>query len=428
MGTTTLRPPHFQSDGASRAGEMLGQSVSTSREVAIMLVYLHGVERLYATLGHDRAATILDDVYTRLCGMARADDVIERVNDRKIAMLMSGLRNRGHVRLAAQKVERVIAETVVGEFEPAGLRSTAGVVLCPEHGRNPQELMRCAEVALLDGRHKNEPICFYEAASAQALFDAWGLEGRLANALEESQLELHYQPKLCLRTNRIAGVEALMRWNEPELGPISPDVFINLAEATGQITDLTDFAIQRACRQLSEWQGRWPQLTAAVNITPALIQSTEILDVLESATNIWGVAPESMTLEVTENSLMANPELSHEILVRIREYGSKVSIDDFGTGYSSLSYLKEIPADELKIDRTFVMGMMKDAGDRKIVEHSISIAQSFGLSVVAEGIETAESLAALTELGCDYAQGYYICKPLPGDEIEEFFRSREDAA
>jgi EAL domain-containing protein (putative c-di-GMP-specific phosphodiesterase class I) len=152
------------------------------------------------------------------------------------------------------------------------------------------------------------------------------------------------------------------------------------------------------------------------------------VDCLESATNIWGIAPESVTLEVTENSLMANPELSHEILVRIRDYGSKVSIDDFGTGYSSLSYLKEIPADELKIDRTFVMGMMQDAGDRKIVEHSISIAQSFGLAVVAEGIETAEVLAALTQLGCDFAQGYYICKPLPGDEIEAFCLSHENVA
>lgn len=170
-----------------------------------------------------------------------------------------------------------------------------------------------------------------------------------------------------------------------------------------------------------------PELNIAVNITPSIIQTFEIIDVLESATGIWGVPPAALTMEVTENALMADPETSHEVLTGIRELGCRVSIDDFGTGYSSLEYLKKIPADELKIDRTFVMNMLSDPGDHKIVEHSIRIAESFGLSVVAEGVESAAMLAELREFGCHYAQGYVICRPVPASDFEEFCRKSSGA-
>lgn len=180
-----------------------------------------------------------------------------------------------------------------------------------------------------------------------------------------------------------------------------------------QIVDLTHFAIQRACRQINEWRGLLPGLNIAVNITPSIIQNFDIIDVLHSATGIWGVRPDALTMEVAENALMADPETSHEVLTQIRDLGCRVSIDDFGTGYSSLEYLKKIPADELKIDRTFVMNMLSDLGDYKIVEHSIRIADSFGLSVVAEGVESSEMLDELRKFGCKYAQGYVICRPVP---------------
>lgn len=393
-----------------------------SRDVAIVLVYVHGVDRLCATLGHTRAAELLDDFQTRLDSLGRGETAVERLCDRKFAVVISGLRNRGHVRLAAQKIERLMQETFTGTDDQAQTNLTMGIVNSPENGKDARELLRRAEIAVLDGRRRNETIRFYASESADELILDWNLEGRLEDAIRAGELEVHYQPKIDLQSDRIVGAEALMRWYEPEIGAISPDVFIDVAESTGQIVDLTHFAVQRVCRQANEWLASIGKLNIAVNISPSIILDTEIIDVLKSATSIWGIEPGALTLEVTESALMADRKTSHNVLSGIRDFGSRVSIDDFGTGYSSLAYLKELPADELKIDRTFVMGMLSDRGDYKIVKHTIDIAKSFGLSVVAEGVETAEMLDGLKKLGCDYAQGYFINRPVPAGEFEDLLR------
>ncbi|MDH3351842.1 MAG: GGDEF domain-containing phosphodiesterase [Gammaproteobacteria bacterium] len=420
MNATPIQLPFLQSDGLARAGRRITLAVRQRQDLAVMIVHVQGVERLCASIGHVRAGKLLDDFYTRLCTIARKNDAVERIGDRKFAILLNGMRNQGHVSLAAQKIERLARETGSKYGDQLNLNTTIGIALCPLHGEEAAELMRLAEIASLDGRCRSESVCFFEEQSAQKLFMDWSLEQRLDNALQSGDLQLHYQPKICLRTGKIVGAEALMRWHEPEIGQISPDIFIDLAESTGQIVDLTQFAIQSACRELADWQNLLPNLSVAVNITPSIIQSREIVDVLESATNIWGVSPSALTLEVTENALMEDREASHEILSQIREFGSRISIDDFGTGYSSFAYLKEIPADELKIDRSFVMGMLNDTGDYKIVEHSIAIAKSFGLCVVAEGIESAAMLEELRKLGCDHAQGYFIGEPTRAVDFEAF--------
>ena len=427
MSTTSIRIPFLHSDGLTRAGRHIALAVKSSENLAVLLVHVHGIERLCATVGHQRAAEMLGMFHSQLLSIARQDDAIERIGDRKFIVMLHGLRNRGHVSLAAKKIERMAQQTIASEIEKSALRTTIGVVMCPEQGNDAHEIIRSAEVASLAGSRKQESVNFFETQAAEQLFVDWGLEGRLAAALESGDLELFYQPKICLRTNAIVGAEALMRWQEPEIGTISPDVFISLAEQTGQIAELTNFAIQRACRQLNEWQDSLPGLTMAVNITPTIIQNAEIVDVLQSAANIWSVPPGHLTMEVTENALMADRDASHVVLTRIREFGARVSIDDFGTGYSSLAYLKEIPADELKIDRSFVMGMLADSGDYKIVEHSIRIAESFGLSVVAEGIESAALLAELRKLGCNYGQGFFISKPVPASEFETLCRKSAGA-
>ncbi len=423
MSTTSIQLPFLQRDGLTRASCYLGRAVRKSQAVAVLLVHVQNFERLAASAGHILAGEILEDFFTRLRSIKQDDDAVERIADRKFAVLVSGLKNRGHVTLAAKKIQRIAAETqVTFKLDPSALQTSIGVVMCPEQGDNPHDLLRYAEIACLDGRHKSERICFFELQTARQLFSDWGLESRLASAIDAGDLELHYQPKLSLADQAIVGAEALMRWNEPEIGFISPQVFIDLAETTGQITELTQFAIQRACRQLSEWVASMPELSVAVNVSPSLVQDMNIVDVIENAAGIWGTNPQALTIEVTENALMADPEASHEVLTRIRDIGAKVSIDDFGTGYSSLAYLKRIPADELKIDRAFVMGMLSDDGDYKIVKHSIAIASSFGLDVVAEGIESKQELDALRELGCDYAQGYYICKPVPASQFAQICR------
>ncbi|HNP63406.1 MAG TPA: GGDEF domain-containing phosphodiesterase [Woeseiaceae bacterium] len=421
MNTTSIQIPYRQHGGLSNAGRHIGKAVRARKDLAVLIVQVQEVERLCAAMGHEQAGEILDDLYMRLRTIARDDDAVERISDRKFAVLLSGLRNRGHVTLAANKIGRLAAEAVEDSPRKIKLGTTIGIALYPQNGKDPAELMRLAEIASLDGSRRHDPVCFFEEQAATQLFSDWGLELRLEDALQSGDLEVYFQAKTCLKTNRIVGAEALMRWHEPEIGQISPDVFIALAESTGRIIDLTQFAIQSACRKLADWQKTSAGLSVAVNVTPSIIQSREIIDVVQSATSIWGVSPESLTLEVTENALMEDREASHDVLTALRDLGARISIDDFGTGYSSLAYLKEIPADELKIDRSFVMGMHSDSGDRKIVEHTIGIAKSFGLSVVAEGIENQLLLDELRRLECDFGQGYFISRPVPADDFEKLF-------
>ena len=422
MNTAATASVSPQYDGFSRVIYQIDRAIGTSREMAILLVYVHGVGRLYATIGQAIVGKLLDGFQARLIMLGRGKCVVEKLSDRKFAVLTNGLRNRGHVLLAAQKIERLMQETFSGADSQSQAKLTVGIVDGRGNGMDASELLKCAEIAVLDGRRHNETIRFYEPESAGEMILDWNLRRHLDEALQTGEFEVHYQPKIDLRSDRIVGAEALMRWNEKEIGPISPDLFIEVAESTGQIVDLTHFAVQRVCRQASEWLTTIGTLDLAINISPSIILNSEIIDVLRSATSIWGIEPGALTLEVTENALMDDPAASHDVLTGIREFGARVSIDDFGTGYSSLSYLKELPADELKIDRTFVMGMLSDPGDYKIVKHTIDIAKSFGLSVVAEGVETAEMLEELKKLGCDCAQGYFICRPVPADEFEALLR------
>lgn len=420
MATATVSLPFRQDDGISRTTRHITEALRKRHDIAILLVRLNNIERVCAAVGHLHTAELVDDFHAELVRLCRRGDVAERIGDRKFVLLLGDLKNHGHITLAARKVERIAKDVCSSNSSLPKFDPDIGVALCPGQSGDPHELLRLAEVACLDGRRQNKSPCFFEEQSAQKLFEEWGLEKRLQQALESGDLELYFQPKTDIKSGRIVAAEALMRWHEPELGPVSPGVFIELAETTGQIVELTQFAIQTACRMLGEWQEVLPEIDIAVNISPILIKNREIIETLQSATSIWNVAPERLTLEVTENALMDDTAASHNVLTAIREFGCKVSIDDFGTGYSSMAYLKDIPADELKIDRTFVIGMLEDDKDRKIVEHTINIAKSFELSVVAEGIESRAALDLLRELNCDYAQGYFISKPLPAAEFLEF--------
>jgi EAL domain-containing protein (putative c-di-GMP-specific phosphodiesterase class I) len=226
---------------------------------------------------------------------------------------------------------------------------------------------------------------------------------------------LAYQPKLSLAKQELVGCEALMRWNRPDAGNVPPELFIDLAEMTGQIDPLTRFAFDRAFRQLAEWPKSLAGLGIALNVTPSIVANADFVGVLERAAGERSVRLDRITVEVTENALAAERHRSHDVLARLRELGVRVSIDDFGTGYTSLSYLKRVPADELKIDKSFVMNMLVDPGDARVVEQAVALGHAFGLEVVAEGVESAEVAARLAAIGCDYAQGFHYAKPLaPG--------------
>lgn len=391
--------------------------------LAVLMIQVRDVDRLYASAGHLAAGRRIAHLQERFAGLARPGDLLLPIGDRKFAMVLAGLRNRGHVQLAAQKILRIVEQDAANSAELT-LRVNIGIAIATDPQEDSHRLLQAAEIALVNGRRGNHAVAFHELKDDARLLSEWNLEQRLGDALEAGDLELHYQPKVSLLGSNHVDAEALMRWHDAEHGPIPPDTFIAVAELCGLIGDLTYFSVQRACRQLSLWTEA-PAPCIAVNISPHIARNPELIDVIESATGIWGVEASRLVFEVTENALMADPEACHDVLMGIRELGARTSIDDFGTGYSSLAYLKNIPADELKIDRTFVMNMLDDEGDRKIVEHAISIARSFGLSVVAEGVENEATLEALRELGCEFAQGYHISKPLTADDFAEWVRARD---
>lgn len=403
--------------GLGRIVERIEKAVSRKQDLAVIVILVHNVDRVYASAGHIRANDALNDFHERLRGLSRDGDMVVQLSDRKFVLLLGGFRNQGHVQLAAHKIQRLVQKSSRERLEEQLLQASIGIAFASGGSGDAYEILRSAEIALLDGGRSNQSVSFYQEQAADQLITEWNLEQKLAEALESGVLELHYQPKVNLDTKEVMGVEALLRWYDRELGDISPEAFIDVAEASGLISDLTYFSIQRACRQLNQWTGTADGLTVAINTTPSIIRDLEIIDVLEVATNIWNIEAGSLVLEVTENALMEDSAASHSVLTSIREFGAEVSIDDFGTGYSSLAYLKKIPADELKIDRSFVMNMLADPRDYKIVEHAISLAKSFGLRVVAEGVVSAEMVNVLWALGCDYAQGHHICKPLPADDF-----------
>jgi predicted signal transduction protein with EAL and GGDEF domain len=385
--------------------------------IAVLVVYVHQVEQLYATAGPANAARMLDELRNRLSQVNRPGDYFVRLGDRKFVYVLSSLRNEGHALLTANKIQRTGSESLAAGGQHATVRLSIGMAMFPAHARTSEQLMQCAEIALLESWKSSQTTVVYTARQAEQLAAGWDLETQLGNALEHGDLALNYQPKLALADMSIAGAEALMRWNRAGSGNVPPDIFIDVAEMTGQIDPLTRFAFQRAMRQMKEWPKSLGPLGVAVNVTPSIIRNRELVEVITNAASTCSIELSRLTVEVTENALMVDRERSHNVLTELRSLGVRVSIDDFGTGYSSLSYLKEIPADELKIDKSFVMNMLASKADRNVVEQIVALGHAFGLVVVAEGVETETVSGELAAMGCDFAQGFHYAKPLPPDAM-----------
>jgi len=373
--------------------------------IAVLVVYAHRLEQA-------NAGRMLDELRNRLSQVSRAGDYFARLGERKFVFVLSNLRNEGHALLTANKILRAGSETAGTGGQHASVRLSIGVAMFPAHGRAPEVLMQCAETALLESWKAQQPTVVYAEHQAAEIAAGWDLETQLSGALEQGNLVLAYQPKLSLPKLEIAGCEALMRWNRQDAGNVPPEIFIDLAEMTGQIDPLTRFAIHRAFRQLGEWPKALGSIGVAINVTPSIVCNPELVDALQEAAGHFAVGLDRLTLEVTENALMVDRGRSHNVLARLRELGVRVSIDDFGTGYSSLAYLKQAPADELKIDRSFVMNMLADEADGRLVEQVVALGHAFGLEVVAEGVENAEVASRLAAVGCDYVQGFHYAKPL----------------
>ena len=325
-----------------------------------------------------------------------------------------------------------LAQTILDDLEAPffidqqriRLRATIGITLFPEDGDSTEKLLQKAEqtMTLAKARSRNR-YQFYVASVDSEIRRRRELEKDLREALAHDQFYLVYQPQISYRDKRVVGVEALLRWQHPRLGLVSPDQFIPLAEQNGCIVAIGEWILDQACRQLREWHDQgFSELRMAVNLSTVQLHHNELPRVVNNLLQVYRLPPGSLELEVTETSLMEDISTAAQHLLSLRRSGALIAIDDFGTGYSSLSYLKSLPLDKIKIDKSFVQDLMDDDDDATIVRAIIQLGKSLGMQVIAEGVETAEQEAYIIAQGCHEGQGYHYSKPLPARELTHFIR------
>jgi diguanylate cyclase (GGDEF)-like protein len=385
---------------------------------AMLLIDLDRFKEVNDTLGHDYGDALLVDVSERLQATLRRGDTLARLGGDEFAVLVCGAPDRAAVVELAARLQDALRRPFALRDVAVELEASIGVAFYPEHGETAGALLQRADVAMYDAKRGRRGVATYAPERDPYSADRLGLLAELRRAIECDELVLHYQPKVSLSTGELTGVEALVRWQHPSRGLLSPDEFVTLAERTGAVADLTRWVVDRALKQHRAWREQGIDLPVAVNLAAANIVDITLPGAVARLLKRHDVAGDRLECEISEHTVMADPVRASDVLAALRKLGVRLSLDDFGTGHSSLSYLKRLPLDEVKIDRSFVAGMAEDENDAVIVRSTIDLARNLGLQVVAEGVETAEIMQALAELRCDTAQGYHISRPLPPGELD----------
>lgn len=396
--------------------------------LALIVVDIDGFARINGAHGYEFGDMLLRHLARQLAIAARKYDYAARIGGDRFALILPRVMNAGHAELAVQKLYRLLDVPFRSGEHQVKLAVTTGVALCPAHATHPQYLLRQAEKAVDSARLLGLRCAIApDDKPGEGLSESWDIEIELDGALERGEMVMEYQPQVRTSDLRPVGVEALMRWNHRSRGKVPPELFIPIAERTGQIKPLTIWAMNTALRQSSQWKHAWGELALGVNVPAELVAQHDLPDLVENAMKLWGKDDIQLVLEITERSLMDSRH-SFGILSRIRALGAKVSIDDFGTGYSCLAYFKNIPADELKVDRSFVTGLLTDPASVHISTLIIDLAHRFNLSVVAEGVEDEATFQILRASGCDAAQGYLFGKALSSEAMEQWLNGEDPRA
>jgi len=382
---------------------------------ALLLMNLDRFRDINDTLGHQNGDCLLKDVALRLRSALEESTQIARLGGDEFAVVLRA-DAKGAI-LLAQTLLKALDDPFVLEGLPVDVRASLGIALFPEHGADADTLLRRADVALHVANGTGSGVAVYTSEQDRYHPERLALMGELRQGMASGQLVLNYQPMINLKTGQVIGVEVLMRWQHPQRGLISPAQFIPLAEQTGLIKPMTLGTIEAAVRQCQAWQRGGLNLTVSVNLSVRCLQDARLPDQIAKLLDASGVAPGRLGLEITESCIMGDPERAMEILTCLNRMELKLSVDDFGTGYSSLAYLKRLPVHELKIDKAFVLGMMRDRHDAAIVRAAVDMGHDLGLVVVAEGVEDQQTWHGLVAIGCDAAQGYYMSRPIPAADL-----------
>ncbi|WPC03871.1 EAL domain-containing protein [Pseudomonas benzenivorans] len=400
----------------------IARSGDSHAPLALLHVEVDKFREINETLGYHEGDRLLQALAARLQERGGALETLARIAESSFALLLPGQDASHAMQVARNVVQTLNAPLALGELLVHS-DCSVGITLFPGHGNDPDALMRRANVARYGAKQGTEKVAIYAGSLDSENTQRLSLMTDLRHAIDRDELLLLFQPKLRMGSKRVTGVEALVRWEHPERGLISPSQFITFAERAGLITKLTYWVLAAAVRESYLWHDAGRAVPIAINLSPHDIRDPQLIEQISRALQTWGGAPDWIQFELTESCIMEDLAAARQVLVRLREAGFKIFIDDFGTGYSSLSYLRKLPVDYIKIDQSFVIGLGSDKESAAIVKSIIELAHSLGIEVVAEGVESTEAMDMLSGWGCEEAQGYCISKPISGRDFQSWNRA-----
>jgi diguanylate cyclase (GGDEF)-like protein len=394
--------------------------------VGLLLIDLDRFKDINDTLGHHQGDALLRAVATRLASVLRASDSVARLGGDEFAVLLPDLVGSDEAATTvAKKLLEALRQPFMVDELALEVDASIGIAASSDHEADVDTLLQRADVAMYVAKQTHAGTVEYAPELDVNSTRRLALLAELRRAIEQRTLAVHYQPKVDLASGAVQGVEALVRWNHPQFGPVPPSEFIPLAEGTALIHSLTTLVLETALLQQREWKALGHDLSVAVNLSARSLLDVDFPERVSALLTAHGVDPARLVLEITESTLMTDPARAQRVLRSLDALGVRISIDDFGTGYSSLARLKELPVHELKIDRAFVTSMQTIHSDAVIVRSTIDLARNLGLSVVAEGVEDCSVLNELSDLGCDAAQGYYLSRPVRAAELLSWLEKQQ---
>jgi diguanylate cyclase (GGDEF)-like protein len=393
-------------------------------ESALLVVDIDRFRDVNETLGRAQGDTVLKEVGARLKRSARATDMVARVESDRFGVLLPGLARSGDAALAADKHLDEVSRQLDVAGAALSVDATVGIACAPAHAEDAELLLQRAEAAMYRAKRAQSRREFFSLDVEDEAPRRLILVTALKRAIDMRSITMHYQPKLELANRRVIGVEALARWTDPVVGPVLPATFVPLAERTGLAEPLTELALESAAADCRRWQNDGHYTPVAVNVPARVLLDPAFPDLVEAKRRTFGLVEGALEIEITESTLMGDHDQARRAITRLREIGVRTSIDDFGTGYSSLSYLRELPVHALKIDRSFIANLTDEPDSEAIVRSIIELARNLRLETVAEGVEDERICDRLIRLGCDYAQGFALARPMPAEAMRSWLRER----
>jgi diguanylate cyclase (GGDEF)-like protein/PAS domain S-box-containing protein len=410
-----------------RISVALAHARRSRRAVAVMFLDLDQFKLVNDTLGHTVGDGLLQAVAERLVQCVRAEDTVARMGGDEFTVLLSDIPDTRAASTVAQKILESISRPIEVDGHELFITTSVGIAIFPDDGMDPETLLKNADRAMYRAKEAGRNNFQFAAQGVvEASEGRLSIERSLHHAFERQEFVVHYQPMIEVGSRRVTGAEALIRWKHPDLGLMSPDEFIPIAEECGLIFPIGEWVLRTACAQMKKWhRAGHDDLHVAVNLSARQFQQHDLTSMIERILSETGLPPQALELEITESAAMHNAEMSLAIMERLKKMGVRISIDDFGTGYSSLSYLKRFPIDTVKIDQNFIHDLSTGSNDGAIISAVISMARALKLRVVAEGVETEEQLTFLRREHCESIQGFLYSRPLPAEEFELTLAARD---